>query len=60
MPKYEDYRSDGNKSAHSLDGELNGFDVAIMRTRGAKKAIVTTKSKLWCSTQEKNPVSRFD
>ena len=46
MPEYEDEQFDGNKSAHSLDSEYNGFDVPIMRTSGMKKALAGTNEKL--------------
>ena len=37
MPEYEDNQSDDNESAHSLNSELDGFDVPIMRTLGMQK-----------------------
>ena len=59
MPEYEEDQFDSNESTRSLDNELGGFDVPIMRTPGVKKAISTTNEKLHRSTHEKNPVSRF-
>ena len=55
MSEYEDDRFDDNKSTHSLDSELCGFDVPI----GAKKALISTNEKLRGSTREKNSVSGF-
>ena len=55
MSEYEDDRFDDNESIHSLDCEFGGFDVPI----GAKKALISSNGKLYCSTREKNLVSRF-
>ena len=56
-PEYEDDQSDVNESAHSLDHEVDGFDVPIMRTLGVQKAIAMANEKLRHSTCEKNPYS---
>ena len=53
MSEYEDDQSDDNKSTHSLDNQLGGFDVPIMRTPGSKKALTTENEKLFRSTREK-------
>ena len=52
MAEYEDDRFDDDASTHSLDSELDGFDVPI----GAKKALISANEKLRRSTREKNPV----
>ena len=59
MPENVDEQSGGNESTHSLDNELGGFNVPMMRTPGVKKAIDTTNENLCHSTQEKNLISRF-
>ena len=57
--EYEDYQSNANELAHSLDSELGGFDVPLMRTREVKKVVAMANKTLHRSTREKNLVSRF-
>ena len=59
MPEYADDQFDDNESVHSLDSELDGFDVPIMRTHGVQKAIATVDEKLPRSTRKKNVVNWF-
>ena len=47
MPEYED---DGNKTSHSLDSELDGFDVPLLRSPGVKKALTVANENLCHST----------
>ena len=55
MAEYEDDRFDDDASTHSLDSELDGFDVPI----GAKKALISENEKLCRSAREKTLISRF-
>ena len=48
MSEYEDDRFNDNESTHSLDSELDGFDVPI----GAKKALISVNEKLRLSICE--------
>ena len=50
MLEYEDPIE--KKSTYSLDSELEGLDIPMIRTNGAKKAIIITNEKCRRSTQK--------
>ena len=48
-----------NESTHPLDSELEGLVIFMIRTNGAKKAIIAANDKLHRSTREKTTISQF-
>ena len=46
MLEYKDDQSDSNELAHSLDSELDGFDVPIMRAPGEQKVVAMENEEL--------------